>query len=143
MLKDYPDHHDADLVIKLYELRREATLRQSRDAVSAFWPKTAADAVAVLDGKHPLNVAVRQVASYWELVYGMAKHRIIDPEFLMDSNGEGMFLYAKVAPFLAEIRAVGSPRQFANAEWVATETEAGKQTFARINAYVQKVLATK
>ncbi len=143
MLKDYPDHHDAELVIKLYELRREATMREARAAISSFWPKTIDDIKPVLDGKHPLNSAFRQVGSYWEMVYGMARHRIIDPEFLMDSNGEGLFLYAKVVPFLAELRTVGSPRQFFNAQWVVTETEAGKEAFARINAYVQKVLATK
>ena len=123
ILKESPDHHDADLVIKLYDLRREPVMRASRAALTAdFWPRTAAEALAVLQAEHPLNAPYRQTAGYWEMVYSMARYGIVHTEFLMESSGEGMFLFARVEPFLAEIRKAANPRAFQHAEWVAAHS---------------------
>ena len=124
MSKHAPDHHDADLVLRLYDLRREPVMRESRDAINAeFWPKDADEAVAVLSPDHPLNRAYRQTSTYWEMVYGMAKHGIVHTDYLLENTGEGMFLYAKVEPYLEEMRAASHPRIFQNAEWVANSGE--------------------
>jgi hypothetical protein len=65
MSREFPDHHDAELVLKLYELRREAVMRQSRDALNAqFHPKTFDEFAAVTKSDHPLNPAYRQVGTY-------------------------------------------------------------------------------
>jgi hypothetical protein len=120
MSKHAPDHHDADLVLRLYDLRREPVMRESRDAINAdFWPKDAAEATAVLAPDHALNRAYRQVSTYWEMAYGMARHGIVHADYLLENTGEGMLLYAKVAPFLTEMRASSHPRIFYNAEWIA------------------------
>ena len=51
-IKDFPDHHDAELVMKLYDLRREAIMREARSAVNGkYWPKNAEEATGVLDRK--------------------------------------------------------------------------------------------
>ncbi|MGC6489645.1 MAG: DUF4760 domain-containing protein [Planctomycetota bacterium] len=124
MSKHAPDHHDADLVLRLYDLRREPVMRESRDAINAdFWPQRAEEAVAVLSPEHPLNRAYRQTSTYWEMVYGMAKHGIVHTDYLLENTGEGMLLYAKVEPFLAPLRAAAHPRVFKNAEWVARSGE--------------------
>jgi hypothetical protein len=139
-----PDHHDAELVIKLYELRREATMRQARSAMhSKFWPKSFDDVAAVWKPDHPLNTAYRQTSTYWEMVYGMAKHEIIDPEFLLESCGEGLSLFARIEPYLEQIRQSDSPRAFQNAEWVATHSELGRQMLARLRARVEQTLAAR
>jgi hypothetical protein len=120
MSKDAPDHHDAHLVIKLYDLRREPVMRESRDALNAeYWPSNADEAVAVLSPDHPMNRAYRQVSTYWEMVYGMAKNGIVHTDYLLENTGEGMFLFAKVEPYLEAIRAAAHPRVFQNAEWIA------------------------
>ena len=78
MLKESPDHHDADLVLKIYDLRRETVMRESRTAINAkFWPRSSEEAIAVTATDHPLNLAYRQTSGYWEMVYGMARHGII------------------------------------------------------------------
>ena len=124
MSKHAPDHHDADLVLRLYDLRREPVMRESRDAINAeYWPKDADTAKAVLAADHPLNRAYRQTSTYWEMVYGMAKHGIVHTDYLLENTGEGMFLYAKVEPYLEEMRAASNPRIFQNAEWVANSGE--------------------
>jgi hypothetical protein len=125
--KESPDHHDAELVIRLYELRREAVMRESRSALATqFWPRSAEDVLALTRADHPLNAAWRQVGGYWEMVYGMARHGIVHADFLVDNNGEGLFLYAKVEPWLDALRAQSGPRAFRNAEWVAQETGMGR-----------------
>ena len=123
----------ADLILKLYDLRRESIMREARAAVaSKFRPQNVDEALAVLKQDHPLNTAIRQVVSYWEMVYGMMKWGILHTDFALESTGEGMVLYAKMEPYLAEVRAQKTGVQFNNFEWVATQTEAGKKLMERL-----------
>lgn len=133
--KDFPDHHDAELVLHLYELRREAVMRESRGLVNAkYWPKTAEEATAVLKPDNPLNAAFRQVVTYWEMAYGMARWGILHADYMMESASEGMLVYTKAAPFLEQLRAQGNPTYFVNAEWIATHSDAGRRAFERYTA---------
>jgi hypothetical protein len=144
VLREAPDHHDADLVIKLYDLRREAVMRESRNAINAkFWPRSAEEAVAVTAPDHPLNVAFRQITGYWEMVYGMARHGIIPADFLVENNGEGLFLFARVEPYLAALRQATSPRAFRNAEWAATQCATGRTLMESYRARVQRRLESR
>jgi len=60
MIKDAPDHHDADLVLRLYELRREATMREARRYLATeFWPAVPADLLAVTKPDHPGHTPFR------------------------------------------------------------------------------------
>ena len=91
-----------------------------------------------------MNAAFRQVSSYWEMAYGMVRHGVLHADFMLDSNGEGLFVYARVAPYLEEYRRkAGSPRSFRNAEWVATQTDMGRQLFAHFTDRVKQTLAAK
>lgn len=121
-----PTREDVQIVLKLYDLRREPVMRESRSALLRWAPSSAEELLAVAQLDHPMNAAFRQVASYFEMAYGFARRGATHPELLVDNCGEGLLLYAKVAPFLEEYRAATSPRAFANAEWAATSTEAGK-----------------
>jgi len=142
--KDHPDHHDAELVLKLYELRREPVMRESRYAMTfKFWPKAYEDFIAVTKPDHPMNAALRQVGTYWEMVYGMVRHGIVNPGYFLESNGEGLFLLAKVEPFLEQYRAAGSPRAFRNAEWVAKECPEGRELYEVIKARVRKLAESR
>lgn len=142
--KDMPDHHDADLIIKLYELRREAVMRESRSAInSQFWPASAEEVLAVLKSDHPLNAPFRQVTAYWEMAYGMARHGIVHAEYLVENNTEGMFFFARVQPYLEAIRAVSAAPVLVSTQWVAERTETGRSLFAGFRARVEKVLASR
>ena len=135
--KDYPDHHDAELVIKLYELRRESVMRESRAALNRdFWPKDFEEILAITRTDHPLNSAYRQCSTYWEMVYGMAKHGVIHADFMLESNGEGLLLFARIEPWLSEYRAQVNATAFRNAEWVATQTTMGKAIMERFRKRV-------
>jgi len=142
-LKDFPDHHDADLALKLYELRRESVMRESRAAlVAGFLPTSLDDVIAVTKPEHPLNAAFRQCTTYWEMVYAMARHGVMHAEFLMESNGEGLLLFTRIEPWLEEFRShIGNPLSLRNAEWVSKETELGRLIAERFRKRVQAHLA--
>jgi hypothetical protein len=144
MSKTTPDHHDADLLLKVYDLRREAVMRESRRAIlREFWPKSWADVQAVLTAEHPLNAAYRQTATYWEMVYSIVRHGIVSPAFWLENNGEGLFLLVKVEPYLEQIRAAGQASAFRNAEWVAKECPEGRPLYERIKARVAQIAAAR
>ena len=141
MGKEQPDHHDAELVLRVYELRREAVMRQSRSELnSTFWPRSYDEVVAVTKPTHPLNAAYRQVGTYWEMVYGIARHGIVHADYFLESNGEGLFLFARVAPHVERLRAEVSPAAFRNAEWAATESATGRRWFELFASRVKKKL---
>jgi hypothetical protein len=98
---------DAEIILKLYELRTEAVMRQARAWISGeFWPKTAEEFFAVADNPaDPHNAYLRQVVSYWEMAAAMVLHGAILAELFVDCNGEGFFLLAKFMPILEGIRA--------------------------------------
>lgn len=137
MSKEKPDHNDAQLVIRLYDLRREPVMRQARAAINAWFPRTWEEIVAVLQPAHPLNASWRQVSSYWEMVYSMARHGIVHADYFVESNAEGLILFAKVSPHLERFRRELSPTAFTNAEWVANESAVGKQRFAMFQKRVE------
>jgi hypothetical protein len=144
MLNDAPDHHDADLILKLYDLRREKVMRESRNALNTgYWPRNAEEALAITAAADPRNTAYRQVSGYWEMVYGIARHGIVPADFLVENNGEGLFLFARVEPYVEKIRDAGFPRAFRNAEWVVANSETGKTMMESLRPYIKQVLKGK
>ena len=141
MPKDYPDHHDAELVLRLYELRRDPLLRESRKAVNSWLPKTFDDFMKITKPDHPDNAAFRQVAGYWDMAFGMARHGVIHPEFLMENSGEGLWFFARVERFVEEFRKATNPRAFRNAEWVVNNTEMGKDMMPYYRTRIQAMTA--
>jgi hypothetical protein len=140
MAKDTPDHHDAELVLRLYEQRREMVMRESRDTInSQFWPRSFDDVLALTKRDHHLNRPFRQVASYWEMVYGMVRHGIVNAEYFLESNSEGFFLFAKILPYLEAYRREVNALAFRNAEWAALKCPAGREMFEGIQARVKKL----
>jgi hypothetical protein len=97
---------DADIILKLYELRTEAVMRQARAWVMfEFDPKTADEFFAVaMNMADPHNAYLRQVTSYWEMAAAMVLHGAISAELFVDCNGEGFVLLAKFAHILDAIR---------------------------------------
>ncbi len=103
--------HDAELILKLYELRTEETMRESRHVMATFLPNTIDDVLAVVRGAGtPQNAAWRQVISYWEMAAALVLHGTLDAELFLDTNGENFFYYARMTPFFEEFgKATGQP----------------------------------
>ncbi len=98
---------DAEIILKLYQLRTEAVMRQARAWVMGeFWPATADDFFAVaLNPTDPHSAFLRQVLTYWEMAAAMVLHGAVSAELFVDCNAEGFFLLAKLSPILERIRA--------------------------------------
>lgn len=97
---------DADIILKLYDLRREEVMRKARLWVlGEFWPATAADYFAVASNSaDPHNPYIRQVNSYWEMAAALVLHGAVSADLFIDCNQEGLFLLAKYTPILDEVR---------------------------------------
>jgi hypothetical protein len=97
---------DAQIILKLYELRTETVMRQARAWVTGeFWPTTIEEYRAVATNPaDPHNAFLRQVLTYWEMAAALVLHGAVSAELFVDSNAEGFFVLAKFAPILAEIR---------------------------------------
>ena len=129
-----PTPADAEIVLKLYELRREPVMRASRETLLRWFPGSCDEVAALADFGNEDNAAFRQVTSYFEMAFGLARRGAVHPELLMDWCGEGIFLYAKLEPFLSEFRERVSPTAFANTEWAVENTEAGRAKFEQFRA---------
>jgi hypothetical protein len=133
-----PTHADAELVLKLYDLRREAVMRASRKTLLAWVPLTFEDLRALTHLEHPDNAAWRQVSSFYEYAFGFARHGIVPPDFLAEYNGEGLLLFAKIEPFLTQFRAELAPTAFVNAEWVVQNSAWARERLVLFRARVAK-----
>jgi hypothetical protein len=111
---------DADLIIKLYDLRREETMRKARNYfISEFFPKGVDDVKALFTNtqEHPeQNAYFRQVVSYWEMVAAMVNHGSIDRALFFDTNGEFFGVWAKIGDFIEDLRASFGPQFLVNLE---------------------------
>src|SRR5215510_11921270 len=110
-------YEDANLILKLYDLRRETTMRQARAWFFTFNPQSVQDFIDVLISDQ--SGYYRMVISYWDMAASFVNHGAIDEKLFNDTNGEHLFVYAKVAPFLPELRQMfGNPEFLENLEKV-------------------------
>jgi hypothetical protein len=115
-------YESATLLIRLYELRRETTMREARLWYArSFAPTSADEVLATLAG--PNSAHFRMVTSYWEMAASFANHGAIDMEMFNEANGEHLFVFAKIQPFLAEYRSrTGFPKYLAALEKLVMTT---------------------
>ena len=85
-------HHSADLILKLYDLRREARMREARQWVIGFTPDSADDLVAVMRG--PDSASFRMVATYWDMAASLVLNGAIDEQMFTDANAEHVAVFA-------------------------------------------------
>ncbi|MGA8042732.1 MAG: hypothetical protein WCA37_08020 [Terracidiphilus sp.] len=97
---------DAEIILKLYELRTEPVMRQARAWMTGdFWPQTAEEFFVVASNPaDPHNAFFRQVTTYWEMGAALVLHGAVSADLFVDCNGEGFFLLAKFAHILDQIR---------------------------------------
>jgi hypothetical protein len=147
-----PTAADAQLILQLYDLRREPEMRKARNWVlTEFWPANSDEymKVSIAMGTQE-NAWLRQVGSYWSMAAAFALHGALNAELFLQPamSGEMMFLLAKVYPFLKEIREKqGDPTSFANIENVVTGSKFGrdrlKLTMKRVEMLREKRAVSK
>jgi hypothetical protein len=99
------EHESMMGILKLYELRSEQTMRKARDwFATGFYPESTQDILQVLVGAHSADF--RMVASYWDMATAFVVLGAISEEMFNAINTEHVLVYAKLQPFLEELRAV-------------------------------------
>ncbi len=127
-----PTTADAELILKLYDLRREAEIRKARNWWFVnFWPENADDfmKIALAAGTQENNW-LRQVASYWDLAASLVVHGTLNETLFLEPafSGEMFLIFAKIHPFLKEVREkTQNPRMLANVENVIKKSKASRE----------------
>jgi len=107
-------YESADLILRLYDLRREEKMREARTWFTLqFHPASAQD---IMDAVHSEEGAkVRMVLGYWETAASLVMHGAISPGMFHDSGGEALGAFCKVEHLLDEMREmVGTPDYLKN-----------------------------
>jgi len=96
-------YESADLLLKLYDLRREPVLRKARAWFrEQFKPTSAEQVLEVYRGKR--SAPYRMVTTYWNMAASLVLHGAIEDQMFADVNGEHIMVYARLKPFLTELR---------------------------------------
>jgi hypothetical protein len=103
-------HEDADLILKLYELRREPVMREARNWMFTFNPTSVQDVMETMVGEHSGHF--RMVISYWDMACAMVTNGAIDEELFNQTNGEHVFVYMKIQPVIEGLRAMFDNQEF-------------------------------
>ena len=132
----------AELILKLYELRREETMRTAREFVQGLNPKTIEEFQAVLGG--PQNGLIRMVFGYWEMAASFVVKGAIDPVMFDEANGEHIGVFAKIEPFLPQFRAMFNlPGFLKNLEKVCYEMPGPAERVGAARARAQAMAAAQ
>lgn len=124
---------DAQVILQLYDFRREPEMRKARHFISAeFWPESAEDTLQ-LARAYPSreNTWLRQVTSYWEMAASFVVRGALDEGLFFDCSGEMYCVFAKFRPFLPEIRRK-LPYFLLTVEKVIMNTTAGRERLQRL-----------
>lgn len=136
---------DAELILKLYDLRREAEMRKARNWwAGEFFPANADDylKVAWAMGTQENNW-LRQVGGYWNLASSLVLHGALNQELFLEPgfSGEMFLIFAKVQPFLKDLRQkMNDPNVFRSVERVVTNSKWGRE---RLQFMIKRVEAMK
>jgi hypothetical protein len=125
-----PTAADAQLILKLYDLRREAEMRKARNWWGEFFPQSADDfmKVAWAAGTQE-NAWLRQVSSYWNIVASFVLNGVLNEDLFLQPgfSGELFMIYAKIQPHVKQLREkLDDPEFFRSIEQVVTRTKWGR-----------------
>ena len=102
---------DVLAILKLYELRRDEAMRRARAwYFTEFAPTSGLDIVRLSVSGERESANYRMVTSYWDMAASFVNNGAIDAKLFLDANTEHIFVFAKIQPFLAEVRQIyGEP----------------------------------
>lgn len=131
---------EADLVLKLYDLRREATMRKARDWFAIeFNPESAADVQKTMIGEH--SAYLRMVLSYWDMAVALVHYDAIGLDLFNDTCGEYMMVFSRLEPILGELRATFGEEFLTKIEKLVDATPNGRERSAKIRESMKGIRA--
>ena len=129
---------DANLILRLYEIRREPVMRDARNWFFSFNPTNAAEYMDAMMG--PNSGHLRMVISYWDMAASLVNHGAIDEQMFNDCNGEHLFIFAKIEPVLEELRQEwNQPDMLKNFEALVRRVPENKEKLAAIRERIKMI----
>jgi hypothetical protein len=117
---DKPTHHDVDVILKLYELRREDRMRKARGWLFGYKASNAAEHQALCPPGSDQDAYYRMVISYWDMAASFVTSGAVNKDLFLQSAGEMLFVWEKTKGTIADTRkAMGNPGYLSNLETVA------------------------
>lgn len=114
-------------IMKLYELRREETMRDARRWYADFSPESFQDIVDTVTGEN--DSYFRMFTTYWDMAASFVNHGAIDEQMFNEANVEHVLAFAKVEPFIAELRELTKfPNLLGNLEQLVMRISNVKET---------------
>lgn len=130
-------HHDAELILKLYDLRREAVMREGRAYYASIPPNEEEFLKVIANPASKENSYIRQVVGYWEMAASFVNHGVLNAQLAFDTLQEMYFVYAKIKPYLPKLREMtNSPDFLVNMEKLAESTEETRARVVRVQARI-------
>ena len=131
---------DANLILKLYDLRREPVMREARNWFFSFNPTTPAEYMEAMMGEHSGHL--RMVISYWDMAASMVNNGAIDEQMFNDANGEHLFIFAKIEPVLEGLREQwNQPDMLKHFETLIRRIPENKERLAAIRERIKMITA--
>ncbi len=123
---------DVQAILKLYELRRDEKMRVARAwYFTEFNPASAADIVKLMLGGQEPSAYYRMITSYWDMASSLVNNGGIDEKLFLEANSEHLAVFAKLEPFIAEVReAFGEANYMAHLETLVMKVPHAKQIMA-------------
>lgn len=130
----------ASVLLKLYELRTEPTLRQARAWFAfEFHPTTARDVLGTWLGPGHMSAPYRMVTTYWDMAASLVVQGAIPADMFNEANTEHVALFAKLRPFLPEVRsATKYPDYLRNLERVVEMLPQPEERIAIFERYMKR-----
>jgi len=129
----------ANLILQLYDLRREETMRKARNWMFMFSPTSAEDIEKTMMDPE-VGGYLRMVLSYWDMAASLVIHGAIDEDMFNDTNGEHIGVYAKIEPFLADLRTKWEmPDAFKNLEKVILDRPDGAERVKKTQEWMRSI----
>ena len=124
-MREHPDHHDAELLLRLYDLRREAKLRQARDwFVREFEAADVAELQKRIPPGSKENEFFRMNVGYWDMVASIVNHGLIKEDFFFENTTEFWIAWDKIKHLAAGMRTTTkNPLMWKNLETLAEKFE--------------------
>ena len=125
-------YESATLIIRLYELRRDPTMREARNWYArSFNPSSIDDMLQAVTG--PNSAYFRMVTSYWDMACSFVLNGAIDEKMFSDANGEQLVVFCKIEPFIAEYRSrMGNPAYLGSLEQVVMQSPGARERMASL-----------
>ncbi len=149
-MREHVDNYDADLLLRLYDLRREAKLRQAREwIIREYHAGSLEEHRAQYPPGSEKDAFFRMVVGYWDMVGSIVNRGLIKEEFFFENTGEFWIVWDKVRQLAPTLRTANkNPLMWSNLQTLAEKYEAwmakrAPEALAALRERIQKGAAKK